>query len=223
MDQDVRIFQHALHAIRVGHKIGRQISAVELHAVHGLQLGDHGLRFLDRDHAILADFLHCVRNDVPDGVIAVGGNRANLRDHLTRYRLGELLHFLHGYLNGLLDAALQRHRIGPGRNRFHALAENRLCQNRRRGRAVTGDIGGLGSHFAHHLRAHVLERILQLDLFCNGHAVFGDIRAAKLLLQNHVPASGAQRNFHRVRQLVHAAKNGLPGIFCINDLFCHVR
>src|SRR5689334_16535029 len=70
---------------------------------------------------------------------------------------------------------------------------------------------------------HILERILQLDLFRDGHAVLGDIRPAELLFQNHVPAAGAQRNLHRVRQLVHAAKNGLPGIFCINDLFCHVR
>ncbi len=43
VDQDVGIFQHALHAIRIADEVGRQITAIELHAVHGLQLGGHGL------------------------------------------------------------------------------------------------------------------------------------------------------------------------------------
>ncbi len=33
---------------------------------------------------------------------------------------------------------------------------------------------GLRGNFTHHLRAHVLELVLELDLFGNGHAVFGD-------------------------------------------------
>ena len=56
------------------HEIGREIAAVELHAVHGFQLRGHGLRFLDRDHAILADLLHRFGDHVTDGGIAVGGN-----------------------------------------------------------------------------------------------------------------------------------------------------
>jgi hypothetical protein len=58
--------------------------------------------------------------------------------------------------NGLLDAALQGHRVRAGSNRLHAFAVNGLRQNGRGGGAVTGHIGGLGSNLAHHLCAHVL-------------------------------------------------------------------
>src|SRR5439155_9514509 len=69
VDQDVRIFEHALHALGVADEIGRQIAAVELHAVHGLQLGGHGLGFLNRDDTVLADLLHGLGDNVADGVI----------------------------------------------------------------------------------------------------------------------------------------------------------
>ena len=80
---------------------------------------------------------------------------------------------------------------------------------------------GLGGHFAHHLRAHVLQRILQLDFLGDRDAVLGDVRAAELLLQDHVAALGAERHLHRVGQLVDAAQNRLPGIFGIYNLFRH--
>src|ERR1700716_1547758 len=71
VDEDVGILEDALHALGVAHEIGGEIAAIELHAVHGLQHGGHGLRFLDRDHAILADFLHGVGDDVSDSRVAV--------------------------------------------------------------------------------------------------------------------------------------------------------
>ena len=61
---------------------------------------------------------------------------------------------------------------------------------------------------------------LQLDLLGHGHAVFGDGRTAEFLLQNDVAALGSQGDLHRVRQLVDAAQNCLPGILAIYNLFC---
>ena len=153
-------------------------------------------------------------------MIAVGGNGADLRDHVAGDRLRELLHFLDGHFDGLLDAALQRHRVRAGGNALHAFAEDGLRQDGGGGGAVAGDVGGLRRHFAHHLRAHVLERILQLDFLGDGHAVLGDGRAAELLLEDDVAALGAERDFHRVGQLVDAAQNRLAGIFAVNNLFC---
>ena len=132
------------------------------------------------------------------------------------------LHFFDDRFDGLLDAALQRHRVGAGGNRLHAFAEDRLRQNGRGGGAVAGHVAGLRSNFAHHLRAHVLERILQLDFFRDRDTVFGDGRAAELLLENHVAALGAERHFHGVGELVDAAQNRLTGIFAINNLFCAI-
>ncbi len=221
VNEDVGILEDALHALGVGHEVRREIAAVELHAVHGLQFGGHGLGFLDRDHAVLADLLHGFGNDIADGGIAVGGDAAHLRDHVAGDGLGKLLDFLDGHFDGLVDAALDGHRIGARGDRFDALAVNRLRQNRGRGGAVAGDIGGLRRHFAHHLGAHVLQRILQLDLFGDRNAVLGDGRSAEFLLQNDVASARSEGHFHRIGELVDAAQDRLAGVVAINNLFCH--
>ena len=70
-----------------------------------------------------------------------------------------------------IDAALQVHRVHAGGNRLGALAHDRLGQNGGRRGAVTGRVAGLRGHFAHHLGAHVLELVGELDLLGDGHAV----------------------------------------------------
>src|SRR5216110_3328199 len=51
-------------------------------------------------------------------------------------------------------------------------------------RTVAGDVGGLGRDFLAHLRAHVLEFVLQLDLLRDRHAVLGDGRGAERALEH---------------------------------------
>ena len=57
------------------------------------------------------------------------------------------------------------------------------------------------------LRAHVLKRIVELDLLGDGHAVVGDERRAELLIEHHVAALGAAVSYTHLdvykRQLVH--------------------
>ena len=60
--------------------------------------------------------------------------------------------------DGLLDALLQAHRVGPGGDVAHAVVDHRLGEHRGGGGAVTGDVVGLGGDFLHQLGAHVLER-----------------------------------------------------------------
>src|ERR1051326_7999279 len=62
-----------------------------------------------------------------------------------------------------------------------AFSIDRLRENGGGGGAVAGDVGGLGSDFLHHLRAHVLERVFQFDFFCDGDAVLGDGRRTEFL------------------------------------------
>ena len=158
---------------------------------------------------------------VPIWLVVVGADRADLRDHVALHVLVQLLDFLDGHFDGLLDAALQGRRAGAGRDRLHAFAEDGLGQNGCGGGAVAGHVGGLGSHFAHHLRAHVFERILQLDFLCYGHAVLGDDRRAELLFDHRVAALGAERDLHGVRKSIDAAQDRLAGIFTSHDLLCH--
>jgi hypothetical protein len=87
---------------------------------------------------------------------------------------------------GLLDAALHFHRVGASHHVARAFAINRLREHCRRGRAVAGRVRGLARDLAHHLRAHVLERILQVDLLGHRHTVLGDGGGAELLVEDDV-------------------------------------
>ena len=123
--------------------------------------------------------------------------------------------------DGLLDAALQLHRVRAGDDVLRALAEDRLGEHGRGRGAVTGDVGGLARDFADHLRAHVLERVLELDLLGDRHAVLGDGGGAELLVEDDVAALGAERHLDRVGELVDAAQDGLARLLAVDNLFCH--
>ena len=62
-------------------------------------------------------------------------------------------------LDGLLDPAPQHHRVGALVEHAHALAHERLGQQRRRRRPVAGQLARLVGDLAHELRAHVLELV----------------------------------------------------------------
>src|SRR6266852_976385 len=232
VDQDVRVLERHFHALGIGHKVRRQIAAVELHAFDYVQLGLERLRFFHRDDAVLADFLHGFGNDVSDGLVVVRGNRADLRNHLTGDGLGEFVQlaldevafFVDAAANGgdsLLDAALHGHRVSAGCNRLDAFAIDRLRQNGGGGGAVAGYVAGLAGDFADHLRAHVLEAVFQFNFFGYGDAVIGDGRRTEFLFDDHVAALGAKSDFHSISQKVDAAENGLARLFSVNNLFCH--
>jgi hypothetical protein len=123
--------------------------------------------------------------------------------------------------NGLLDAALHRHRISAGSNRLHAFAIDGLGQNGRGGGAVARNVRGLRRHFTHHLRAHVFLRVLQFDFFCDGDAVLGNGRRTEFLFNHNVAALGAKSDFHCIGENIHAAKDRLSRLFSMNDLLCH--
>ena len=123
-----------------------------------------------------------------------------------------LLDLLDHLGHGLLDAALQVHRVHAGRDRLHAFAQDRVGQNRGGGGAVTGHVVGLLGNLAHHLRAHVLELVLELDLLGDGDAVLGGARRAVRFVENDVAALGPERDPHRVGEDVDAAQHALAGV-----------
>ncbi len=221
MDEDADIFECAFHAIGVGNEVGREVAAVELHAFHDFEGGLHGLGFLDGDDAVLAHFLHGFGDDAADLLVVVGGNGADLRDHFALDVLVELLDFLDGDFDGLLDAALESRGAGAGRDGLDTFAEDGLREHGGSGGAVTGNVGSLGSDFADHLRAHVLEGIPELDFLGHGHAVLGDDGRAELLFDHRVAALGAEGNLHCIGKSIHAAQNRLAGILTCNNLLRH--
>src|SRR5680860_387077 len=71
-DQDVRILQNCFHPVRIRYKIGRKVALIELHAFSELQIHPECLGFLHVHHAILANLLNGVSDDVPDLAVIRG-------------------------------------------------------------------------------------------------------------------------------------------------------
>ncbi len=90
-DEHVGVLQHRLHAVLVGDHVRRDVALVELHPLGELQLHAEGLAFLDVDHAVLADLLDRVGDDVAD-LVVTGGDGGDAGDLLlARDLLGLLL------------------------------------------------------------------------------------------------------------------------------------
>jgi len=124
---------------------------------------------------------------------------------------------------GEVDAALQVHRVHAGGDVLGAFADDRLGEHGRGGGAVTGDVVGLRGHFAHHLRAHVLELVLKLDLLGDGDAILGDARCAEALVDHDVAALRPQRDLDRIGEDVDAAQDALARVAAeFHVLGCHV-
>jgi hypothetical protein len=156
-----------------------------------------------------------------DLLVVVRGNCADLGNHFALYVTVKLADFFDGNVNRLLNAALQCRGACACRHRLHAFAEDSLRQNGCRGGAVARYVRGLRRHFAHHLCAHVFERILQLDFLRDGHAVFGNHWCAEFLFDHRIAALGAQRDLYGVSQCVHSAQDSLTGVLACYDLLCH--
>ena len=101
--------------------------------------------------------------------------------------------------------------LAPAVTFAEALGDHRLAEDGRGGGAVAGDVVRLGGDFLEQLRAHVLERILELDLLGDGHAVVGDRGRAELLVEDDVAALGAERDLDGVGQSVDAALEDCGG------------
>src|SRR4029077_19342765 len=159
VNEDAHVFQNALHALRVGNEVGGQVAAVELHAFDDFQRGLHSAGLFHGDDAVLADLLHGFGDDAADLLVIVGGDGANLRDHVAFDVAGKLLDLFHSDFHGALDAALEGGRAGAGGDSLDAFTEDGLREHGGGGGAIASHVAGLGSHFANHLRAHVLEGI----------------------------------------------------------------
>ena len=123
--------------------------------------------------------------------------------------------------DSLVDAALEGHGVGTGGDVLHAFAEDGLGENGGGSGAVAGDVAGLAGDFLHHLGAHVLHGVLQLNFLGDGDAVLGNERGTEFLVDDDVAALGAEGDFHCVGENVDAAQNGLAGLFAVDDLLCH--
>src|SRR6266545_2296905 len=217
-DQDVRVLEHRLHALRVSHEVAGDVTLVEAHTLGELQLEAEGVALLDGDDAFLADLVHRLGDDLTDGRVTRGDGRRRGDLLLGLDVLGELLGD-HGH--GGLDAPLEGDRVGTGGDVAQALPDQRLGQHGRRRRAVTGHVVGLLRDLLDQLGADLLVRVLELDLLGDAHPVVGDGGRAPLLLQHDVAALRAQRHPHGVGEGVHAPLKAAARLLVERDNLGH--
>ena len=221
VQQDEGIFHDRHLLVGIVDEVGRQVAAVELHALDHFEFVLQSRAVLDRDHAFLADLVHCGGDDVADRGIGVGRDRADLGDFLAAGAgHGNLLQLAGDGGHGLVDAALQIHRVHPGGDVLHAFVDDGLRQHGGGGGAVAGDVGGLGSDFLDHLRAHVLQLVLQLDFLGDRHAVLGHGGGAEGTVEHHVAAFRAQGHLDGVSQDVDACHHAVTRGIAKTYVFC---
>ena len=223
MEENEGVFEVGDHLFGVGDEVGAKVAAVELHAFDDFEFGFGGLGFFNRDDAFVADLLHGFSDVETDLLVAVCGDRADLRDFFRgRDLLGLGLEILDDVGNGEIDTALQVHRVHAGCNGLVAFANDGLGKNGSSRGAVTGDVVGLRSDFADHLGAHVFELVVQFDFLGDRNAVLGDARSAEGLVDDDVAALRAERDLHGVSENVDAAQHLFARCAAELDFFsCH--
>ena len=220
VDENVGIFEFGDHLLGVGDEIGREIAAVELHALDDLRLGDEVLGFLDGDDAFIADLLHRLGDLVADEAVAIGRDAADLGDLLIG---GDLLRVLFQIgddgLDREIDAALQIHRIEAGRHRLRAFAGDRGGEHGRGGGAVARIVMLFRGDLAHQLGAEIFELVGKLDLLGDGDAVLGDARRPEGFFDDDVAALWPKRDLHRIVENFDAGEDAVPRIRREADVF----
>ena len=197
VDENVGILELGDHLLGIGDEVGREIAAVELHALDDVELGLGGLGFFDRDHALVADLLHGFGDHLADRGVAIRRDGADLSDLLGGlHLLRTALHILHHRGHGYVDAALEVHRVHAGGNELDAFLHDRSGKDRRGRGAIPGEVARLRGDFAHHLSAHVLELVVQFDLLGDGDAIFGDARRAEALVEDDIASLGTERHLN---------------------------
>ena len=213
VDEDINVLEHAFHLGRIGDEVGREVAAVELHALDPLDLGGQALALVDGDDAVLADLFHGVGQELADFGVVVGGDAADLGDLflLILDRDRHAFELVGDIDDGPLDALLELERVDARDDGAEALVEDGLGQNGGGGRAVAGDVARLAGDLADHLGAHVFVDVFEVDFLGHGHAVLGDGGRAEALLDDDVAAARAERHFDRLGQLGNAAFQGVAG------------
>src|SRR5690606_1457879 len=125
--------------------------------------------------------------------------------------LGQVLQLGDHGGGGLVDAALEVHRVQAGGHGLQAFGDDGLGQHGGGGGAVTGLVVGTGGHVLHQLGTDVFQRVLELDVLGDGHAVLGDQRCTEAAVQHHVAPLRAQGGLHGVGQGVDTGQHLLAG------------
>jgi len=213
-DQHIRVFEDGFLTIGVTDEVRRDVALVELHTFRELELNAECLAVLDGDDTLVADLLHRIGDTITDDHVR-SRVRSDIRDGffvVARYRLRRIGDILDDLGDGLFDAALHLHRVASGCDETESVPYHRLCEDRCRRRAVTGNVVGLVSDFLSELRPHVLERVFEFDLLGDRHTIVRDRGRTPLLVEYDVAPLGTQRYLDGICELVDARLEAPSGL-----------
>ena len=194
---------------------------VKLHAFKQFNFGLKALAFFNGDHAVLANFVHGVGNDLANVHVLIGGAATNLRDLLgVLHWLAHFLKLVGDGANRGVNAALDRVHICAGGDVLQAFLKDGFRVDGCGCGAVASVFAGFVGHFLHHLRAHVFIGIFKFNFLGDSHAVFGDGWRAETFLKHNNAASWTKSDLHGLGQLLHAAKNSFTRVIFVCNLFC---
>ena len=214
VDQQVGLLEGAAHLLGVGDEVGRDVAAVELHALDDVELGLEALGLLDRDHALVADLLHGRGQHLADLGVAIGRDRADLGD---LFRGGDLL-------RARLQMSLTTASTARSTPRFRSIGFMPAATDFAPSRTIAAArmVAVVVPSPATSLVFEATSRTIcapmfsnlsrELDLLGDGHTVLGDPRRAEALLEHDVAALRAQRDLDRVVQDRDAPEHLRPGV-----------
>ncbi len=223
VDEDERVLQDGFHLVGIGDEVRREVSPVELHPLDDVHGGGEGLALLHGDHAVLPGLLQRVGDHLADFAVGVRGDRRHVLDLalVVTDLAGVPAELLDHGGHGGVDAALERHGVTSGHNRFLALEEDRLGEDGGGGGPVAGHIRGLAGHLTHEARGHVLVLVPELDLLGDGHPVLGDRRSAPALVEHGVPAFRSECGLHGTCEVGNPRAHPVADLLVKGELLRH--
>jgi hypothetical protein len=140
-EQDRRVLEHRLHPLGVLDQVRREVTVLDLHPLDELDLDPGQRHLLERDHSLGADVVQRLGDGAPDPLVLLGGDRRHVDEVVAAGHLaGATDQFGDDGVSRVLDAAAQEHRVGALGQGLHALADDRLGEQRRGRRPVPGEV-----------------------------------------------------------------------------------
>ena len=214
INQDVRFLHFALHLLRVGNEVSREVATIELHTFNHTDSSISTLGLFDSDDTVFGNFAHSVCNQLTDNGVIVGRNRSNLFNlvivvtHFLCLSFDRINHFG----NSLVDTAFDIHRAGTSSHVLQAFGYDGLSQNSSGCSTITCIITGLGSNFLYQLCAGILICVCQLNFFRYRYTIFRDVGSTEFLFDDNVTTFRAEGYFHCICQCVDTFLQLVAGI-----------
>jgi len=222
VDQDIGLIDDCLHAFLIGDEIRADIATIELHTFDIFGFKFETATIFDRDDAVFTDFVHHIGDQVTNFAI-LRGNAGNVGNFFFGVDRGSL--FENEFRNACRssdDSALEQHRIRASSHILQTFGNNRLCQNGCSGRAIAGDVVGLGGSFFEQLSAHVFKGVFEFNFFGDGHTIMGNGRSAEFLIERDITTLGSKGGCNGIGDFIDTSLKFTTCFFTENELLCHV-